>query len=182
MMEEEKFEIQAMDFMSGNMSDVEAKNFERFLKEHMEYREKYEDLLKAWELMEAMQTPEPSTQMDQAFFTMLSNEMGKEKGSSPKQNLIAMFTAIFRPQWAIGVLLLLIGLGIGYFLRPEGETIPAQTMAFACSSSAATLPMTMKCVKSTGRVPTSVASFVLPLGATVNMDGTTIYFTCTCIW
>ena len=33
-MEEEKFEIQAMDFMSGNMSDVEAKDFERFLKEH----------------------------------------------------------------------------------------------------------------------------------------------------
>ena len=128
-MEEEKFEIQAMDFMSGNMSDVEAKNFERFLKEHGGYREKYEDLLKAWELMEAMQTPEPSTRMDQTFFAMLSNEMGKEKESSPKQNLIAMFTAIFRPQWAIGVLLLLIGLGIGYFLRPEGETIPAQTMA-----------------------------------------------------
>jgi Na+/H+-dicarboxylate symporter len=60
--------------------------------------------------------------------------------------------------------------------------IPAQTMAFACSSSAATLPMTQKCVKSSGRVPDSIGRFVLPLGATVNMDGTTIYFTTCCIW
>jgi solute carrier family 1 (high affinity glutamate transporter) protein 2 len=60
--------------------------------------------------------------------------------------------------------------------------IPAQTMAFACSSSAATLPMTQKCVKSSGRVPDSISRFVLPLGATVNMDGTTIYFTTCCIW
>lgn len=60
--------------------------------------------------------------------------------------------------------------------------IPAQTMAFASSSSAATLPMTQKCVKSTGRVPASIGRFVLPLGATVNMDGTTIYFTTCCIW
>ncbi len=128
-MKDEKFEILAMDYLSGNLSEGEAKEFETFLEAHMAYREKYEELLKAWELMEAMQSPEPSTQMDQAFFAMLSNEMDKEKESSPKQSLIAMFTAIFRPQWAIGVLLLLIGLGIGYFLRPDVEPIPTQTIA-----------------------------------------------------
>jgi Na+/H+-dicarboxylate symporter len=60
--------------------------------------------------------------------------------------------------------------------------IPAQTMAFACASSAATIPMTLRCVKSTGRVPDSIARFVIPLGATVNMDGGAIYFPCACIW
>jgi Na+/H+-dicarboxylate symporter len=60
--------------------------------------------------------------------------------------------------------------------------IPAQTMAFACASSAATIPMTLKSVQATGRVPKSIARFVVPLGATVNMDGGAIYFPCACIW
>jgi len=65
------------------------------------------------------------------------------------------------------------------FLR---HLIPAQTMAFACASSAATIPMTLKCVKSTGIVPDAVGRFVVPLGATVNMDGGAIYFPCASIW
>lgn len=128
-MDEKKFEIQAMDFMSGNMTDAEAKDFERFLKEHVEYREKYDELLKAWELLQTMQAPEPSENMDKAFFDMLSAEMDQKKISEPKQSIITLLSGIFRPQWAIGVFLLLIGLGIGYFLRPEGETIPIQNMA-----------------------------------------------------
>jgi solute carrier family 1 (neutral amino acid transporter) protein 5 len=59
---------------------------------------------------------------------------------------------------------------------------PAQTMAFACASSAATIPMTLKSVRSTGRVPDPITRFVVPLGATVNMDGSAIYFPCACIW
>lgn len=54
--------------------------------------------------------------------------------------------------------------------------VPAQTMAFACASSAATIPVTLKSVDSTGKVPGSIARFVIPLGATVNMDGGAIYF------
>lgn len=60
--------------------------------------------------------------------------------------------------------------------------VPAQTMAFACASSAATLPMTLKSVESSGKVPDPIARFVCPLGATVNMDGGAIYFPCACIW
>ena len=59
---------------------------------------------------------------------------------------------------------------------------PAMAMAFASSSSAATLPVTMSCVESTGRVPTTVSNFVLPLGATINMDGTAIYIPAACVW
>ncbi len=52
---------------------------------------------------------------------------------------------------------------------------PAQFLAFSTSSSAATLPVTMECVEENMGVSNNVASFVLPIGATVNMDGTSLY-------
>ena len=52
---------------------------------------------------------------------------------------------------------------------------PAQTLAFSTSSSAATLPVTMECVEQNLGVNKKIASFVLPIGATVNMDGTSLY-------
>lgn len=52
---------------------------------------------------------------------------------------------------------------------------PAQTLAFSTSSSAATLPVTMECVEQNLGVNKRVTSFVLPIGATVNMDGTSLY-------
>lgn len=52
---------------------------------------------------------------------------------------------------------------------------PAQLLAFSSSSSAATLPVTMECVTDNLKVPEEVSSFVLPIGATVNMDGTSLY-------
>eukprot|EP00560_Eucampia_antarctica_P009259 CAMPEP_0197828274 /NCGR_PEP_ID=MMETSP1437-20131217/4879_1 /TAXON_ID=49252 ORGANISM="Eucampia antarctica, Strain CCMP1452" /NCGR_SAMPLE_ID=MMETSP1437 /ASSEMBLY_ACC=CAM_ASM_001096 /LENGTH=506 /DNA_ID=CAMNT_0043429443 /DNA_START=166 /DNA_END=1686 /DNA_ORIENTATION=+ len=67
-------------------------------------------------------------------------------------------------------------------LKYLSHMTPAFAMAFASSSSAATLPVTMKCVESTGRVPSNIARFVLPLGATINMDGTAIYIPAACIW
>lgn len=52
---------------------------------------------------------------------------------------------------------------------------PAQLLAFSTSSSAATLPVTMECVEDKLGVDEEVASFVLPIGATINMDGTSVY-------
>ncbi|MBM4026222.1 MAG: dicarboxylate/amino acid:cation symporter [Planctomycetes bacterium] len=52
---------------------------------------------------------------------------------------------------------------------------PAQLVAFSSSSSAATLPVTIECVTENLGVPSSVGSFTLPLGATINMDGTALY-------
>jgi Na+/H+-dicarboxylate symporter len=51
----------------------------------------------------------------------------------------------------------------------------ALIVAFSTSSSAATLPVTTRCVEEELEVPAEIASFVLPLGATVNMDGTALY-------
>lgn len=52
---------------------------------------------------------------------------------------------------------------------------PAQLLAFSTSSSAATLPVTMERVTEHLGVEEEVASFVLPVGATINMDGTSLY-------
>ena len=52
---------------------------------------------------------------------------------------------------------------------------PAQLLAFSTSSSAATLPVTMERVTEHIGVEEEVASFVLPIGATINMDGTSLY-------
>ena len=52
---------------------------------------------------------------------------------------------------------------------------PAQLLAFSTSSSGATLPVTMECCEEELGVSEEVSSFVLPLGATINMDGTALY-------
>lgn len=52
---------------------------------------------------------------------------------------------------------------------------PAQLVAFSTSSSAATLPVTKKCVEENLDVDEEISSFVIPIGATVNMDGTSLY-------
>ncbi|MFH2211200.1 MAG: dicarboxylate/amino acid:cation symporter [Pseudomonadota bacterium] len=52
---------------------------------------------------------------------------------------------------------------------------PALLTAFSTSSSAATLPLTLECVEKNAGVSNRTSSFVLPLGATVNMDGTALY-------
>ncbi|PRY13155.1 Na+/H+-dicarboxylate symporter [Pontibacter ummariensis] len=52
---------------------------------------------------------------------------------------------------------------------------PAQMLAFSTSSSAATLPVTMECAEKNLGINREITSFVLPLGATINMDGTSLY-------
>ncbi len=58
-----------------------------------------------------------------------------------------------------------------YFLN-MGQAL---TTAFTTASSSATLPVTMECIEEKNNVDKRAASFVLPLGATINMDGTALY-------
>lgn len=53
--------------------------------------------------------------------------------------------------------------------------LPAQTLAFSTSSSAATLPVTLECCEKNLKLKEETSGFVLPLGATINMDGTSLY-------
>lgn len=71
-----------------------------------------------------------------------------------------------------GIVRLLAKLPIGGFL---GAVRPAQLIAFSTSSSSAALPVTMECAEENLGVSNATASFVLPLGSTVNMDGTALY-------
>ena len=76
----------------------------------------------------------------------------------------------------IGVYILIVYLFTGsspsFFLKGIS---PAQLLAFSTSSSAATLPVTMERVEEHLGVKKEVTSFVLPIGATINMDGTSLY-------
>lgn len=88
--------------------------------------------------------------------------------------------------YAITLLLGLAAMIVVYIIVVRGFTnkkidffmkgiAPAQLLAFSTSSSAATLPVTMECVEENLGVDEEVASFVLPIGATINMDGTSVY-------
>lgn len=70
------------------------------------------------------------------------------------------------------IVYLFTGRSPGFFIK---GILPAQLLAFSTSSSAATLPVTMERVEEHIGVDKEVASFVLPVGATINMDGTSLY-------
>jgi len=65
-----------------------------------------------------------------------------------------------------------VGIKPGKFLK---ALLPAQLVAFSTSSSAATLPVTKKQVENELHVHLEISNFVLPIGVTINMDGTSCY-------
>jgi Na+/H+-dicarboxylate symporter len=80
----------------------------------------------------------------------------------------------------IHVLFTLTGGGIMLFsrlnpIRYWRGIIDAQAVAFTTTSSSGTLPVTMECARTNLGVSKPISSFVLPLGATINMDGTALY-------
>lgn len=85
-------------------------------------------------------------------------------------------TVLFGLFLLICIYILIVNVFIGknpsYFLKGIS---PAQLLAFSTSSSAATLPVTMDRVQEHLDVEEEVSSFVLPIGATINMDGTCLY-------
>lgn len=77
---------------------------------------------------------------------------------------------------AFGVYALLLKLFTKVNIRDFYRSIrEPQTIAFTTSSSAATLPVSMQCAEEDLGISKSVSGFVLPLGATINMDGTALY-------
>lgn len=83
--------------------------------------------------------------------------------------IIALYAAcIFHIFFVYGGLLKLHGLRVGQFFR---KALPAQQMAFATASSMATMPLTLSTVTERLGVPKSYANLVVPLGASIKMDG-----------
>ncbi len=81
---------------------------------------------------------------------------------------LALLIGVFYPL----VMKIFTGKSFGYFFN---GIAPAQLVAFSTSSSAATLPVTMERTEEHLGVDKEVTSFVLPIGATINMDGTSLY-------
>ncbi|MCL6263843.1 dicarboxylate/amino acid:cation symporter [Craterilacuibacter sp. RT1T] len=79
---------------------------------------------------------------------------------------LVMLTVVY------AVLLLVFGLNPWHFIR---KMLPVQLFAFSTTSSNATLPLNLKAAETQLGVHNSIASFVLPLGATVNMNGLATY-------
>tara|TARA_B110001454_G_C12681019_1_gene418076 strand:- start:589 stop:1464 length:876 start_codon:yes stop_codon:yes gene_type:complete len=117
-------------------------------------------------------------------FALLAGLIVDLAGDDPNNIIITLKPLII---YAITVLLGLATMvflfypSILYFITKIGyknffkAIFPAQMLAFSTSSSAATLPLTMKRVNKNLNVSEEVTSFVCPLGATINMDGTSIH-------
>lgn len=118
-------------------------------------------------------------------FALMAGQIVKAAGTDPDKFFELLS---FLLQYS---LVLIVGLAIMIFLfYPMVITIfirklsykkfltsirDAQITAFSTSSSVATLPVTMECMHNNLKVPDRITSFVLPIGATVNMDGTSLY-------
>ncbi|MGY6561827.1 MAG: dicarboxylate/amino acid:cation symporter [Luteibaculaceae bacterium] len=118
-------------------------------------------------------------------FALMAGTLAKMAGDNPAQ-VIEIFIGL-------GWYALTVLLGLGFLLFGVYPLIlatlvkkvsytgffkamaPAQLLAFSSSSSAATLPITLNCVENRLKVPSKISTFVLPIGATINMDGTSLY-------
>jgi Na+/H+-dicarboxylate symporter len=120
-----------------------------------------------------------------AVFSLIVRAIGKQ--SDLKNAFENVGYLVVATIFAMAFHFFIVDVGLLFLIRKKNpflylkHLVPAQTMAFACASSAATIPMTLRSVRSAG-VSDSIARFVVPLGATINMDGGAIYFPCACIW
>lgn len=115
-MEQEKFDIWMMEYLSGELDENGQREYERYLQNHLKHKEEFEALAGTWHNLEETKIPEPSELMDTVFFEMLNVKMEKNtiEKSGWFQNLKSFFGPIHRPQLALGALLLTIGLAVGY--------------------------------------------------------------------
>ncbi|MGB0424745.1 MAG: dicarboxylate/amino acid:cation symporter, partial [Flavobacteriales bacterium] len=118
-------------------------------------------------------------------FALMAGQIVKAAGSDPEKfNELLSFLLQYSLVVVLGLALMIFlvypslvavvikKLKFRFFLRGMRD---AQITAFSTSSSVATLPVTMDCVNNKLGVSERTSSFVLPIGATVNMDGTSLY-------
>lgn len=117
-------------------------------------------------------------------FALMAGQIVKAAGTDPEKfNELLSFLLRYSAAVFVGLIIMLFVVypliasrlaNISYlkFMRSIRD---AQITAFSTSSSLATLPVTMDCMHNNIGISKSVTSFVLPIGATVNMDGTSLY-------
>jgi len=119
------------------------------------------------------------------FFLMLgqvlsTEDMGAQLAKIGFYIVIFLLTLAFHACLVIPVIFFLVTRKNP--IKYIGGMVQALVTAFATSSSSATLPVTMTCVEENNKIDKRVTQFVLPIGATINMDGSCIYFTISAIF
>lgn len=94
--------------------------------------------------------------------------------------LLALFKYVLVVVLGLVLMIVFYLLIVGFYVKKSPlrflkQISPAQLLAFSTSSSAAALPVTMESVEKKMGVKKHISSFVLPIGATINMDGTSLY-------
>ncbi|MDT0605719.1 HEAT repeat domain-containing protein [Croceitalea rosinachiae] len=118
-MDSKRFEILAMEFLKGEINQEDRVLFETFLSKNPTYSSDFDMLQSSWSDLDSMEIFEPSEEMDKHFFQMLSSEVKKKEKSNWGEKLQNALSSIFKPQLAYGVLVLVIGLTAGYFLKQD---------------------------------------------------------------
>jgi len=121
-----------------------------------------------------------------AVMSLITSSIGKQNDLSEAFSNIGLLMGSSFLAWGLQVVFVYMGL-FAVLTKSNPLTylksiIPAQLFAFASASSAATIPESIKAVRATGVVPDVIGKFVIPFGATVNMDGGGVYFVCASIW
>lgn len=112
-----------------------------------------------------------------AVFALLSSVV---VSSNNPELLVALMKYSFLLVFGLFIMILFYMLLVKFVVKKNPfwfikQMSPAQLLAFSTSSSAATLPVTMERLEEHVGVDQEVSSFVLPVGATINMDGTSVY-------
>merc|ERR1719343_1213456 len=121
-----------------------------------------------------------------AVLSLITSGIGKQNNLGPMFSNIGLLMGASLVAWGLQIVFIYIGL-FALLTRSNPFTylkhiVPAQLFAFASASSAATIPTSLNAVRAAGVVPDLIGRFVVPFGATVNMDGGAVYFVCACIW
>ncbi|PCJ95234.1 MAG: anti-sigma factor [Flavobacteriaceae bacterium] len=120
-MEQEKFKIWSIDYLSGALDAEGKKTFDAFLESNEVYKQEFKDLKNSWNQIENLETPVPSEEMDKNFYEMLYAHKEEKENvfSKIEGSLKTVWQSMMRPQLAYGILILCIGLGLGYFMNSE---------------------------------------------------------------
>ncbi len=110
-------------------------------------------------------------------FALVANTVASTgfEGFKPLALFFVTVVAALGVHFLVALPLLLLLVGRVHPWRHYRAMAPALLTAFSTASSSATLPLTMECAEENAGVSNRTTSFVLPLGATVNMDGTALY-------
>jgi hypothetical protein len=134
-MKKEDFEIMALDYLRGTLSDEEKNDFESILESEATFKEHFTELEETWELMDAIAVPEPSCEMDNSVFAILEKEIESQQKARPslKDYFDTLLGWFMKPQFAYALLfLVLVG---GYFLKLQDDSASSSTSTVADSET-----------------------------------------------